>query len=121
MAERDIARLRECQSRLSFSPLGSGAIAGATLALDRQIASKVLYFQGPTLNSMDATSDRDFAIEFTQALAVVGLHLSRFAEEITLFSTAEFGFVELPEAFSTGSSAMPILTSRNYFVESPLA
>jgi argininosuccinate lyase len=107
MAERDIARLCECQSRLSFSPLGSGAIAGATLALDRQIASKVLYFQGPTLNSMDATSDRDFAIEFTQALAVVGLHLSRFAEEITLFSTAEFGFVELPEAFSTGSSAMP--------------
>src|SRR6202022_1249637 len=66
-----------------------------------------LFFAGPTLNSMDAPPDRDFAIEFTQALAVVGLHLSRFAEEITLFSTAEFGFVELPEAFSTGSSAMP--------------
>jgi argininosuccinate lyase len=107
MAERDISRLRDCQTRLSFSPLGSGAIAGATLALDREIASRVLYFRGPTLNSMDATSDRDFAIEFTQTLTVFGLHLSRFAEEITLFSTAEFGFVELPEAFSTGSSAMP--------------
>jgi argininosuccinate lyase len=107
MAERDLGRLKDCQSRLRLSPLGSGAIAGATLALDREIAANVLGFQGPTLNSMDATSDRDFAIEFTQALAVLGLHLSRFAEEITLFSTAEFGFVELPEAFSTGSSAMP--------------
>jgi argininosuccinate lyase len=107
MIERDMSRLRDCQARLSFSPLGSGAIAGATLALNRDIAARVLYFQGPTLNSMDATSDRDFAIEFTQALSVFGLHVSRFAEELTLFSTAEFGFLELPEAFSTGSSAMP--------------
>jgi len=107
MAERDMSRLRDCQARLSYSPLGSGAVAGATLALDREIANKVLSFNGPTLNSMDATSDRDFAIEFTQDLSIVGLHLSRFAEEITLFATAEFGFVELPEAFSTGSSAMP--------------
>src|SRR6202022_3885158 len=66
-----------------------------------------LFFAGPTLNSMDAPPDRDFAIEFTQALTVFGLHLSRFAEEITLFSTAEFGFVELPETFSTGARAMP--------------
>ena len=107
MIERDISRLRDCQDRLRFSPLGSGAIAGATLALDRDIAARVLDFKGPTLNSMDATSDRDFAIEFTQALSVFGLHVSRFAEELTLFSTAEFGFLELPEAFSTGSSAMP--------------
>jgi argininosuccinate lyase len=107
MIERDMSRLRDCQDRLSFSPLGSGAVAGATLALDREIAARVLYFKGPTLNSMDATSDRDFAIEFLQALSVFGLHVSRFAEELTLFSTAEFGFVELPEAFSTGSSAMP--------------
>jgi len=107
MIERDISRLRDCQSRLSFSPLGSGAVAGATLALDRDIAARILYFKGPTVNSMDATSDRDFAIEFTQALSVFGLHVSRFAEELTLFSTAEFGFIELPEAFSTGSSAMP--------------
>ena len=107
MAERDIAVSRMPRKRMNFCPLGSGAIAGATLALDRDIASQALCFRGPTLNCMDATSDRDFAIEFTQALAVVGLHISRFAEEITLFSTAEFGFVELPEAFSTGSSAMP--------------
>jgi argininosuccinate lyase len=107
MIERDISRLRDCQERLSFSPLGSGAIAGATLALDRSIAASVLHFRAPTRNSMDATSDRDFAIEFTQALSLFGLHVSRFAEELTLFSTTEFGFVELPEAFSTGSSAMP--------------
>jgi argininosuccinate lyase len=107
MAERDIERLRDCKVRLSRSPLGSGAIAGATLALDRDLAAKLLCLSGPTANSMDATSDRDFALEFTQALSIFGIHVSRFAEEITLFSTAEFGFIELPEAFSTGSSAMP--------------
>jgi argininosuccinate lyase len=107
MTERDISRLRDCQARLSYSPLGSGAVAGATLALDREIAARILYFKGPTLNSMDATSDRDFMLEFTQALSVFGIHVSRFAEELTLFSTAEFGFLDLPEAFSTGSSAMP--------------
>jgi argininosuccinate lyase len=88
-------------------PLGSGAVAGATLALDRTIAARELGFTAPTANSMDATSDRDFILEYLQALTFVGLHLSRFAEEITLFATAEFGFVTLPEAFSTGSSAMP--------------
>ena len=92
---------------MNFCPLGSGAIAGATLALDRTIAARLLGFDGPTLNSMDATSDRDFALEFTQALSVLGLHISRFAEELTLHATAEFGFLDLPEAFSTGSSAMP--------------
>jgi argininosuccinate lyase len=107
MIERDMSRLRDGRARMSLCPLGSGAIAGATLALDRTIAASALAFAAPTLNSMDATSDRDFALEFTQALAVLGLHISRFAEELTLFSTAEFGFLDLPEAFSTGSSAMP--------------
>jgi argininosuccinate lyase len=107
MIMRDAARLRDCSSRLNFCPLGSGAVAGATLALDRTIAAKELGFAGPTGNSIDATSDRDFILEYLQALTFVGLHLSRFAEEITLFATAEFGFVTLPEAFSTGSSAMP--------------
>lgn len=107
MAERDISRLEDGKARLSLCPLGSGAIAGATVALDRRIAASALDFDGVTRNSMDATSDRDFAIEFTQALSVFGLHVSRFAEELTLFSTAEFGFLDLPEAFSTGSSAMP--------------
>ncbi|MHB1699184.1 MAG: argininosuccinate lyase [Acidobacteriaceae bacterium] len=107
MLLRDAARLSDCRRRMNVCPLGSGAIAGATLALDRSIAARALGFDAPTSNSMDATSDRDFALEFTQALAVLGLHISRFAEEITLHSTAEFGFIDLPEAFSTGSSAMP--------------
>jgi argininosuccinate lyase len=107
MALRDASRLRDCAARLNYCPLGSGAIAGATLALDRSIAAKELGFTAPTANSMDATSDRDFVLEYLQALTFVGLHLSRFAEEITLFATAEYGFVLLPEQFSTGSSAMP--------------
>jgi argininosuccinate lyase len=107
MLLRDIFRLRDCTARLNYCPLGSGAIAGATLALDRMIAARELNFASPTSNSMDATSDRDFVLEYLQALTFVGLHCSRFAEEITLFATAEFGFVNLPEAFSTGSSAMP--------------
>jgi argininosuccinate lyase len=107
MAERDISRLRDARTRMNFCPLGSGAVAGATLALDRESAARELGFDGATANSMDATSDRDFLLEFTQCLATMGAHLSRFAEEITLYATAEFGFLELPEAFSTGSSAMP--------------
>jgi argininosuccinate lyase len=107
MIERDAGRLTNARKRLNLCPLGSGAIAGATLALDRNIAARALNFDAPTPNSMDATSDRDFALEFTQALATLGIHISRFAEELTLYSTAEFGFLDLPEAFSTGSSAMP--------------
>jgi len=107
MLLRDASRLLDVRKRLNLCPLGSGAIAGATLALDRTIASKALGFDAPTANSMDATSDRDFALEFTQSLVQLGGHISRFAEEMTLFATAEFGFVELPESFSTGSSAMP--------------
>ncbi|HEX3569602.1 MAG TPA: argininosuccinate lyase [Acidobacteriaceae bacterium] len=107
MIERDISRMQDARKRMNLCPLGSGAVAGATLALDRTIAARELGFDGPTLNSMDATSDRDFMLDFTQAAATLGLHISRFAEEITLYSTAEFGFVDLPEAFSTGSSAMP--------------
>lgn len=107
MLLRDADRLQDCAKRLNYCPLGSGAVAGATLKLDRTIAARELGFTAPTSNSMDATSDRDFVLEYLQALTFLGLHASRFAEEITLFATAEFGFVELPEAFSTGSSAMP--------------
>ena len=107
MILRDAGRLQACATRLNYCPLGSGAVAGATLALDRTIAAKELGFTAPTANSIDATSDRDFILEYLQELTFVGLHLSRFAEEITLFATAEFGFINLPEAFSTGSSAMP--------------
>jgi argininosuccinate lyase len=107
MIERDSTRLADARKRMNLCPLGSGAVAGATLALDRTIAARALGFDAPTPNSMDATSDRDFALEFTQAIATLGIHISRFAEELTLYSTAEFGFLDLPEAFSTGSSAMP--------------
>ena len=107
MILRDCSRLEDCARRLNYCPLGSGAIAGATLALDRTIASDELSFTAPTANSMDATSDRDFVLEYLHVLTLLGIHASRFAEEMTLFATAEFGFIELPEAFSTGSSAMP--------------
>ena len=107
MLLRDHARLGDCRARLNYCPLGSGAIAGATLPLDREGMAAALGFTAPTANSVDATSDRDFAIEFVQAVSLLGIHLSRWAEEMILFSTREFGFVRLPETYSTGSSAMP--------------
>jgi argininosuccinate lyase len=104
---RDASRLADCRKRANLCPLGSGAVAGATLTLNRQAMATELGFDGPTANSIDATSDRDFAIEFAEALSLLALHLSRWAEEMILFSTPAYGFVELPEAYSTGSSAMP--------------
>ncbi len=104
---RDAERLADCRKRVNVLPLGSGAVAGAMLALDRSAMAKKLGFARISGNSMDATSDRDFILEFLNALAFVGLHLSGWAEEMVLFSTAEFGFVRLPEKFATGSSAMP--------------
>jgi argininosuccinate lyase len=107
MFMRDIDRLTDCRKRLNVCPLGSGAVTGTILPIDRAFIAAELDFTAPTSNSMDATSDRDFAIEFAQALSFVALHLSRWAEEFILFSTTEFGFVKLPEQYSTGSSAMP--------------
>jgi argininosuccinate lyase len=104
---RDADRLADCRKRLNVCPLGSGAVAGATLALDRAFMADAIDFAGPTANSIDATSDRDFVLEFVNALSLLGLHLSRWAEEMIIFSSQEFGFVQLPEAYSTGSSAMP--------------
>jgi argininosuccinate lyase len=104
---RDADRLADCRNRLNVCPLGSGAVAGATLALDRSLMAGTLGFDGPTANSIDATSDRDFAIEFVNALSLLAMHLSRWAEEMILFSSQEYGFLGLPEAYSTGSSAMP--------------
>ena len=104
---RDAERLADCRKRLNVCPLGSGAVAGATLPLDRRAMAAGLGFDAPTANSIDATSDRDFALEFVNALSLLALHLSRWAEEMILFSTQEFGFIQLPEAYSTGSSAMP--------------
>jgi argininosuccinate lyase len=104
---RDAERLADCRKRLNFSPLGSGAVAGATLPLDRRAVAEELAFNAPTANSIDATSDRDFVLEFVGTLSVLAVHLSRWAEEMILFSSQEFGFIRLPEAYSTGSSAMP--------------
>jgi len=104
---RDAERLADCRKRLNLSPLGSGAVAGATLPLDRRAMAEELGFDAPTANSIDATSDRDFALEFVSALSLLAVHLSRWAEEMILFSSQEFGLIRLPEAYSTGSSAMP--------------
>ncbi|MGO9127580.1 MAG: argininosuccinate lyase [Terriglobales bacterium] len=104
---RDADRLADCRKRLNVCPLGSGAVAGATLPLDRRAMADSLGFDSPTANSIDATSDRDFVLEFVNTLSLLALHLSRWGEEMILFSTQEFGFLHLPEAYSTGSSAMP--------------
>jgi argininosuccinate lyase len=104
---RDADRLADCRKRLNVCPLGSGAVAGATLPLDRAFMAKTLEFDAPTANSIDATSDRDFAIEFVNALSLLSVHLSRWAEEMIILSSEQYGFVALPEAYSTGSSAMP--------------
>ncbi len=104
---RDAQRLGAAHKRANLCPLGSGPVAGATLPLDRAAIASALDFDAPTANSMDATSDRDFVLEFVNTLAILALHWSRFAEEMILFSTQEFGFLQLPEAYSTGSSAMP--------------
>ena len=104
---RDAERLADCRKRLNVSPLGSGAVAGATLPLDRAFMAQALGFDGPTANSIDATSDRDFAMEFVGAFSLIAVHLSRWAEEMILFSSEEYGFLGLPETYSTGSSAMP--------------
>ncbi len=104
---RDADRLADCRRRLNVCPLGSGAVAGATLSMDRSFVAANLGFDGATSNSIDATSDRDFVLEFVNALSLLALHLSRWAEEMILFSSREYGFLALPEAYSTGSSAMP--------------
>jgi argininosuccinate lyase len=104
---RDAGRIADCRRRLNECPLGSGAVAGATLTLDRRTMARELEFNCPTRNSMDATSDRDFVLEFANALSLIGIHLSRWAEEMILFSTQEYNFIHLPESYSTGSSAMP--------------
>jgi argininosuccinate lyase len=107
MLERDAGRFADLRARLDRSPLGAGAIAGSTLPLDRQHTARALGFAGPTRNSMDTVASRDLALEFLAASAVCMVHLSRLAEELVLWSTSEFGFVTLADAFSTGSSLMP--------------
>ena len=105
--ERDDERLRDARGRMSRCPLGSGALAGSTLPLDREGVARELGFEGPTQNTIDGVSGRDGALELLSALAILGVGLSRLCEELVLWSSTEFGFVELDDAFATGSSLMP--------------
>ncbi len=107
MARRDRARLADCRERLNECPLGAGALAGTPFPVDRAAIAAELGFREPARNSMDAVSDRDFALEFLSVLSLAAMHLSRLAEEIVLWSGPQFGFVQLSDAFSTGSSIMP--------------
>lgn len=107
MFQRDVDRLDDCFKRTDLMPLGSGALAGTTFPLDRPSVAAELGFAGITQNSLDGVSDRDFAIEYSAAAAIIMMHLSRFCEEIILWSSAEFQFIELDDAYSTGSSIMP--------------
>lgn len=107
MFGRDRERLTDCRRRSDEMPLGAGALAGTTFPLDRQFVAEQLGFSSITWNSLDAVSDRDFAVEFTAAASLIMVHLSRFCEEIILWSSAEFAFLELDDAYSTGSSMMP--------------
>jgi len=107
MLARDVERLRDCRRRVNRLPLGSAALAGTSFPIDRERVARELGFEGVSTNSLDAVSDRDFAIEFEAAAALVMVHLSRFAEELVLWSTPRFGFVSLADRFCTGSSIMP--------------
>ena len=107
MFSRDRGRLEDIRDRMNLCPLGSGALAGTTYPLDRDYSAALLGFAGPTLNSMDSVADRDYVIELLSALSIIAMHLSRFSEEIILWNSNEYRFVELDDAYSTGSSIMP--------------
>ncbi len=107
MLVRDVERLRDCRKRVNIMPLGAAALAGTSHPIDRAYAARLLGFEAPAENSLDAVSDRDFALEFVAAAALLLMHLSRFSEELVLWASSPFGFIELADAFCTGSSIMP--------------
>lgn len=107
MFKRDRLRLKDIYHRMNYCPLGAGALAGTTYPLDRYYTASLLGFEGPTLNSIDSVSDRDYVIEFLSALSTIMMHLSRFSEEIIIWNSNEYRFVEIDDAYSTGSSIMP--------------
>ena len=107
MFKRDRSRLADAKKRLNLCPLGSGALAGTTYPLDREYTAELLGFAGPTLNSMDSVSDRDYLIELLSAMSTVMMHLSRFSEEVIIWNSNEYQFVDIDDAYSTGSSIMP--------------
>ena len=107
MVARDQDRLRDCRVRMNVLPLGAAALAGTTFPIDRHVTSELLGFDRPTENSLDSVSDRDFAIEFTSFASLLMMHLSRMSEELVLWTSAQFDFIDLPDRFCTGSSIMP--------------
>ena len=107
MFKRDRQRMKDIYERMNYCPLGSGALAGTTYPLDREYTASLLDFYGPTLNSMDSVADRDYLIEFLSALSTIMMHLSRFSEEVIIWNSNEYQFVEIDDAYSTGSSIMP--------------
>ncbi|HHF7368264.1 TPA: argininosuccinate lyase [Legionella bozemanae] len=107
MFQRDLSRLHDWHTRMNFSPLGAGALAGSSLPLDREWVAETLGFNGVIANTLDAVSDRDFIIEFCSVASIILMHLSRLAEDLILWATQEFGFITLDDAFATGSSLMP--------------
>ncbi len=107
MLQRDAERLADCRKRVNIMPLGAAALAGTTYPIDRTITANLLGFDAPSENSLDSVSDRDFAIEFTSACSLIMMHLSRMSEELVLWTSAQFNFIELPDRFCTGSSIMP--------------
>lgn len=107
MFGRDRERMADCRKRMNLSPLGAAALAGTTYPIDREMTARALGFDGPTRNSIDSVSDRDFALEFVSNAAICMMHFSRLSEEIILWASSEFKFIELPDAYATGSSIMP--------------
>lgn len=107
MLQRDYERLQDCRKRVNIMPLGAAALAGTTYPIDRAYTAELLEFERPARNSLDAVSDRDFAIEFTATASLIMMHLSRFSEELVLWTSAQFDFIRLPDRFCTGSSIMP--------------
>lgn len=107
MFKRDVDRLNDIRERMNYCPLGSGALAGTTYPLDRAYVAELLDFKGPTLNSMDSVADRDYLIEFLSAMSTIMMHLSRFSEETIIWNSNEYRFINLDDAYSTGSSIMP--------------
>ena len=107
MLARDYTRLFDCQARMNQSPLGAAALAGTSYPIDRALTAAALGFSQPTENSLDSVSDRDFAIEFASCASMIMMHLSRFSEELVLWTSSQFDFIDLPDRFCTGSSIMP--------------
>jgi len=107
MLQRDFGRMQDCRARMNVSPLGAAALAGTSFPIDRELTARLLGFDRPAANSLDAVSDRDFAIEFTAAASLLMTHLSRISEELVIWTSAQFDFIDLPDRFCTGSSIMP--------------